>query len=51
MNPGVKVIVASGLVTDGYRQEALDAGARDFLQKPYEMGELMRRVRTVLDEE
>ena len=51
MNPEVRVIVASGLVADGYRQEVLDAGARDFLQKPYEMNELVRRVRNVLDEE
>jgi len=51
MNPEVRVIVASGLVADGYRQEILDAGARDFLQKPYEMNELVRRVRNVLDEE
>jgi PAS domain S-box-containing protein len=50
MNPEVRVIVASGVVADGYRQEVLDAGARDFLQKPYEMNELVRRVRLVLDE-
>jgi DNA-binding response OmpR family regulator len=51
MNPEIRVIVASGVVADGYRQEVLDAGARDFLQKPYEMNELVRRVRSVLDEE
>ena len=51
MNPQIRVIVASGVVADGYRQEVLDAGARDFLQKPYEMNELVRRVRNVLDEE
>jgi DNA-binding response OmpR family regulator len=50
MNPEIRVIVASGVVADGYRQEVLDAGARDFLQKPYEMNELVRRVRSVLDE-
>ena len=51
MNPAVRVLVASGVVADGYRQEVLDAGARDFLQKPYEVNELVRRVRNVLDEE
>jgi two-component system cell cycle sensor histidine kinase/response regulator CckA len=51
MNPEVRVIVASGVVADEYRQKVLDAGARDFLRKPYEMGELLRRVRNVLDEE
>jgi DNA-binding response OmpR family regulator len=51
MNPEIRVIVASGVVADGYRQEVLDAGARDLLQKPYEMNELVRRVRSVLDEE
>jgi DNA-binding response OmpR family regulator len=50
MNPEIRVIVASGVVADGYRQEVLDAGARDLLQKPYEMNELVRRVRSVLDE-
>jgi DNA-binding response OmpR family regulator len=45
------VIVASGVVADGYRQDVLDAGARDFLQKPYETNELVRRVREALDEE
>jgi DNA-binding NarL/FixJ family response regulator len=51
MNPEVGVIVASGVVADAYRQEVLDAGARDFLQKPYEVNELVQRVRNVLDEE
>jgi len=51
INPRVKVIVASGYSPDGYPQEFLDVGAREFLRKPYEMMELLRRVRDVLDED
>jgi two-component system cell cycle sensor histidine kinase/response regulator CckA len=50
MNPRVKIIIASGHSPDGYPQEFLDAGAREFLRKPYEMSELLGRVRNVLDE-
>jgi two-component system cell cycle sensor histidine kinase/response regulator CckA len=51
INPKVKIIIASGHSPDGYPQEFLDAGAREFLRKPYKMGELLRSVRNVLDEE
>ena len=36
---------------DGYPQEFLDVGAREFLRQPCEMRELLRRVRDVLDED
>ncbi len=51
LNPRAKIIVASGHSPDGYPEEFLDAGAREFLRKPYEMRELLRKVRDVLDEE
>ncbi|MBU0514244.1 MAG: PAS domain S-box protein [Proteobacteria bacterium] len=43
------VIVASGHLVHGQEERMLDAGARGFVAKPYRLGELLKRVREVLD--
>ncbi|MCU0588324.1 MAG: response regulator [Syntrophobacteraceae bacterium] len=49
IDPAVKVILMSGL-NDAYQKEqALAAGARGFLSKPYRMREMMAKMREVLD--
>lgn len=45
--PNMKVIVSSGYAVDGPAQGILDAGAEDFIQKPYSLGELAEKIREV----
>jgi DNA-binding response OmpR family regulator len=33
----------------GHRLRALRAGARDFMSKPFDLGEMLRRVRNLLE--
>jgi two-component system cell cycle sensor histidine kinase/response regulator CckA len=49
INPGVKVLLSSGYSENGQAQDILAAGARGFLQKPYDLGAVLRKVREVLD--
>jgi two-component system, cell cycle sensor histidine kinase and response regulator CckA len=50
INPGARVVVASGYSADGPMKEALEGGARGFVSKPFDMGQLLQTVRKVLDE-
>ena len=50
LDPGARVLVASGYSADGPTKEALESGARWFVSKPYDMGQLLQTVRRVLDE-
>ena len=49
INPEVKVLLASGYSIDGQAQEILDRGCDGFIQKPFRLKELSRRVREALD--
>ena len=49
MDPGVKVVIASGYTVNGHAKEALDAGARGFIRKPYELRQMLNEVRRVLE--
>jgi two-component system cell cycle sensor histidine kinase/response regulator CckA len=46
--PNLKVIVCSGYDLDGPAQEILEAGAQDFIQKPFSLETLSRKLRKVL---
>ncbi len=48
-DPSVKVLVASGYSANGHGGEASGFGAKGFLSKPYQMKELLVRIREVLD--
>jgi two-component system cell cycle sensor histidine kinase/response regulator CckA len=48
-NPDVKVILASGYLEPQYRSELLKTGAKDFIQKPYQPDEVLRKIRAILD--
>ncbi|MFH1673886.1 MAG: PAS domain S-box protein [Pseudomonadota bacterium] len=50
INPAAKVIVSSGYSSDGQYQAVLKKGAKNFIQKPYNIYELYKMVRQVLDE-
>jgi two-component system cell cycle sensor histidine kinase/response regulator CckA len=46
--PNLKVIVCSGYTIDGPAQKILDAGAQDFIQKPFSLETLSKKLRKVL---
>lgn len=50
VNPSTKVILASGYLDPDLRTEMIASGAVDFIQKPYVPDEILRRIRTVIDE-
>jgi len=49
INPQVKVIIASGYSVNGPTRGAIEAGAKAFVGKPYEVSEILKVVREVLD--
>jgi PAS domain S-box-containing protein len=49
INPEAKVIVASGYSVDALTRDALEAGAKVFVSKPYEISQMLKAVREVLD--
>lgn len=48
-NPNVKVILASGHLEPEIKTELMQAGAKDFLQKPFAPEEALMKIRKVLD--
>ncbi|MGB2869637.1 MAG: PAS domain S-box protein [Bacteroidota bacterium] len=49
IRPGTKAILASGYIDPGVRAEMMRVGVRQFIAKPYDEAELLRRVREVID--
>jgi CheY-like chemotaxis protein len=49
MNPRVKVIIASGYSFNGPSKDAIDAGAKGFVGKPYEVRQMLQVIREVMD--
>jgi CheY-like chemotaxis protein len=51
IDPSVKVLLSSGYSMDGHAQEVLARGCQGFIQKPFDLRDLSRLVRRVLDSE
>ncbi len=49
VNPAVKVILVSGYLDPALKNEMLTAGAKGFIQKPYALGDMLRKLREVID--
>ncbi len=49
IDPGVKVLIASGYSDAHNREELVEAGATGFVGKPFHMAELLRTLRDALD--
>jgi len=49
INPQVKALIPSGFAVDGATREFLDSGPKGMVGKPFNMRELLRAVRHVLD--
>ena len=50
IDPSVKVMLSSGYSMSGQAERIIRKGCRDFLQKPFNLGELSRKVRAALDD-
>ncbi len=48
--PNVRVLLSSGYSDEGQARDALAKGARGFIQKPFAFQEILKKVRSVLDE-
>jgi two-component system cell cycle sensor histidine kinase/response regulator CckA len=48
--PEAKVIIASGCAGDATTSECVGMGAKGFVGKPFQIGELLREVRRTLDQ-
>ena len=48
IKPNIPIIMLTALGTTNHKVEGLDAGADDYMVKPFEMKELLARVRAVL---
>jgi two-component system, cell cycle sensor histidine kinase and response regulator CckA len=49
INPGVNVIFASGFLEPNTISEMYKAGAKEFIQKPYNPADILKKIRTVID--
>ncbi|MBW1863298.1 MAG: hybrid sensor histidine kinase/response regulator, partial [Deltaproteobacteria bacterium] len=49
LNPHANVLISSGYSIKSATSEALEAGAKGFVAKPYEVKQILKVVREVLD--
>jgi CheY-like chemotaxis protein len=49
IDPNVKVLLSSGYSVDGQATEILDRGCNGFIQKPFRMEELSKKIRAILN--
>ncbi|MBI5361157.1 MAG: response regulator [Planctomycetes bacterium] len=49
LNPGLKVVIASGYFEIDLKSRLLELGVKDFIQKPYVLDDVLKRVRKTLD--
>ena len=49
INPDIKVLLSSGYSIDGQAKEILGRGCKGFIQKPFNMEQLSRKIRDILD--
>ncbi len=49
IDPNVKVLLSSGYVKEEDARDVLNAGAAGFLQKPYRMIELAKRIKQIIE--
>ncbi|MBN2420028.1 MAG: response regulator, partial [Deltaproteobacteria bacterium] len=48
-DPEAKVVIASGFSPDGDAKSAMDSGAKGFISKPYNVRNMLKEVRKVID--
>jgi two-component system cell cycle sensor histidine kinase/response regulator CckA len=48
INPGIKVLLASGYDIDYHGRDIMERGCNGFIQKPFNMNELLEKIREIL---
>jgi len=51
INPDIKVLLSSGYSINGQATEILERGCSGFIQKPFSVGDLSKKIRQILDKE
>ena len=51
MDPAVNILIATGYALEGQVKKTLERGASGFIGKPYQISDLIRTVRAVLDKD
>jgi CheY-like chemotaxis protein len=51
VNPNAKILVVSGYSANGPGKEAMEAGVKGFVGKPFDVSHLLETIREILDEE
>jgi len=51
IDPDIKVLLSSGYSINGQATEILDRGCDGFIQKPFDINELSRKIREVLEKD
>ena len=51
INPGIKVLLSSGYSIDGRATEILEGGCDGFIQKPFNIKDLSKKIREIMDKE
>jgi PAS domain S-box-containing protein len=51
INPQAKILIVSGYSINGPGQEAMEAGAKGFVGKPFDVSNMLTTIRNILDEE
>ncbi|MFC1812639.1 PAS domain S-box protein [Thermodesulfobacteriota bacterium] len=51
IHPDIKVLLSSGYSINGQASEILDRGCSGFIQKPFNLVELSKKIRSILDKE
>jgi PAS domain S-box-containing protein len=51
IDPEARVLIASGYSPEGLTKEALEVSAGGFVKKPYDMRQMLQKIRDVLDED
>jgi DNA-binding NarL/FixJ family response regulator len=49
IEPRAKVLIAGGYAAEGQTKDTIETGARGFVGKPFDMRQVLRAVREVLD--
>ncbi len=49
IDPDVRIVIATGYAATGKVKELLDSGAKDYIGKPYQLKDILKKVREVLD--
>ena len=49
INPNIKVLLSSGYSIDGQATEILERGCNGFIQKPFNMNELAKQIRKIME--